>query len=78
MTNDGFKNNNGRVATGIGRCVCGKVMYTSRKLAKKAARMYSHHDLTAYQCGEFWHLGHLPPVIARGHVPRDNATRSYQ
>lgn len=50
---------------GYATCVCGKILYKSRKDAKRLAR-YRHpgkKGLSAYYCpyGNGWHYGHLPP-----------------
>ena len=48
-------------------CVCGKHGYTSRALARKAAKVkHPGEHLSAYQCGRYWHLGHLPQAAAHG------------
>jgi hypothetical protein len=53
--------------------VCGKVRFLSRREAKTMAKRYPDSKrLNAYQCGEFWHLGTLPPVIARGNKSRSD------
>lgn len=52
---------------------CGKRGWPTRRAARQAARG-RYADLSAYQCrhgGDLWHLGHLPPVVARGHSPRE-------
>ena len=76
MTADGFRNQGGKLGHGVGRCPCGKIQYVSRKNAKKVARFANLQGLTAYQCGDFWHLGHLPKVVSRGRVSRDKVARS--
>lgn len=46
---------------------CGKVCYLSRKAAKKVLKKKFHGEkMIAYQCGEYWHLGHEPYGIHRG------------
>lgn len=59
----------------IGTCsICGKRCYTSRKLAKRAARSIQGNRgkrMSAYACGQWWHIGHLPDVVRRGKVHRD-------
>ena len=57
---------------GILRCpTCGKWCYLTRKTARQAARRkHPGHHLSAYRCGKFWHLGHLPDDITRGEVDR--------
>lgn len=49
---------------------CGKLRYRSRKRAKAAARSRSYQGINAYQCGDFWHFGHLPKWISDGTVER--------
>lgn len=51
-----------------------KLLYTSKKNAKKAAREHSPggHG-TAYPCPEIehlWHWGHLGPAVSRGSMSR--------
>lgn len=54
----------------VGVCqleTCGKVMYSSRADARKAAKLLFPGDhLTAYQCGDFWHFGHEPLRVLHG------------
>lgn len=60
---------------GGGRCPeDGKVRYLTRSEAKRAARRIKGRDgrLNAYQCGDFWHLGHLPRSVVRGRQTRDD------
>lgn len=46
---------------------CGKRCYGSRKEARRLGRaLYPGESLRAYQCGEFWHIGHTAPWRARG------------
>ena len=48
-------------------CSCGKQGYTTRSLAKRAARTkHPGHHLSVYPCGAFWHLGHLPQAARYG------------
>lgn len=58
----------------IGRCGhCGKYSYLSRAKAKRAVRRLADR-MSAYRCrngGDMWHIGHLPPVVIRGAVSRD-------
>lgn len=55
--------------------VChGKMRYPSRKHAKEAARrLHIGEKLNAYKCGDYWHLGHLPPAITDGRLPRSSS-----
>lgn len=63
------------------RCpTCGKVRYLTRKHARLVARRMKHRSgkdgrLNAYQCGNFWHLGHLPAVVISGESSRDDIPR---
>lgn len=53
---------------------CGKLRWPSRAAAKKAARQMTGRvggRLTAYRCGDYWHLGHPPSLLVRGVVGRD-------
>jgi hypothetical protein len=57
---------------------CGKRRYLSRRDAKTFARISSHHKhrgMTAYRCGDFWHLGHLPAGVKSGRYTRDDLAR---
>lgn len=46
---------------------CGKVRYLYRNHAKRVARLlYPGDHLSAYQCGDYWHLGHPPRRVVRG------------
>lgn len=58
--------------------VCGKQAYRSRRDAKRASRVVNPAaHLAAYRCDTgYWHIGKLPPVIARGNAPREGS-RSY-
>ena len=52
----------------IGTCaVCGKLNYLSRKVARGVAkRRYPGAHVTAYRCGDFWHIGAMPPEVRQG------------
>jgi hypothetical protein len=51
---------------------CGKQCYTSKKNAKDAAKnRHAGDQMNAYECGGFWHYGHLPKGVRRGSVGRD-------
>ena len=62
----------------LGRCgYCGKFIYRSRKVAKKAAdRIHPGAHLRAYECHKAladgvagrWHFGHLPDWVMRGRL----------
>lgn len=51
-----------------GTCpTCGKHKYASRRDAKRAARyLHPQDSMRAYQCGAFYHYGHVPTWMARG------------
>lgn len=50
--------------THIGTCACGKRRYPTRRRAREAARQLHPGDhLSAYQCGDSWHFGHLDPSV---------------
>lgn len=59
----------------VGTCPsCGKHRYDDRKQAKKVARrLYPGEHMSAYQCGTYWHIGHLSPAVKRGRVTRAEA-----
>ncbi|WP_088319885.1 hypothetical protein [Kineosporia sp. R_H_3] len=54
-------------------CQCGKRGYLTRKIAKAMARQM-RNGMSEYQCkvSEKWHIGHLPPEVTRGAVPRQD------
>lgn len=67
------------ISYGATQCpTCGKLRYLTRAHAKRAIRQHQHREgrLSAYRCGEFWHIGHLPRAIARGQASRDDLGRS--
>lgn len=51
----------------IGTCPdCGKWCWTSKKIAKAAAkRNHPGEHLSAYPCGRWWHYGHLDYPVMR-------------
>lgn len=56
-----------------GRCpACGKIRYFTRRGAKAAARRAhpGDHGLRPYQCGTYWHYGHMDPRVARGEITK--------
>jgi hypothetical protein len=55
---------------------CGKLCFRTRKEAKTYQRRYLRADhLNVYKCGDYFHLGHMPYLIARGVVSsRDYAS----
>lgn len=60
----------------FGTCAdCGKRCYPTKADAKAAARQLVHRKggrLSVYQCGSYWHFGHLPTQIRRGDATRDD------
>ncbi|MDG9703738.1 hypothetical protein [Streptomyces sp. DH37] len=60
---------------------CGRRCYTSRKVAKRAARyLYPNRALRAYRCdgGRWWHFGATPDWVRRGEAPNRPPTRQEQ
>jgi len=50
-----------------------KLMYPSRKGARKVARLHPDHKV-AYECSVqdgYYHVGHLPPAVVEGRITRD-------
>ena len=57
---------------------CGRRCYTTRKIARKAARyLYPGQHKRAYRCdgGRWWHFGDTPEWVKRGEEPRVPAAR---
>lgn len=57
----------------VGRCpACGKLSYSDKADAKAARRDMRDPALNVYRCPEsgYWHIGHVPPVVRRGALPR--------
>ena len=55
---------------------CGKVQYPTRKDAKEARRLMKGKGLPqsgvgVYQCGDYWHLGHLSASVRNGRLSRE-------
>lgn len=52
----------------IGTCPKhGKRLYPTRADAKQAAkRLRDGSPLNEYRCGDYWHIGTLPPEVRRG------------
>lgn len=49
----------------------GKQTYATKGDARRAARQYHPGDrLSPYRCVDGWHLGHLPPAVVAGNLPR--------
>lgn len=52
---------------------CGKRRYPTRRVARRQARrLYPGDRLSAYPCGTFWHVGHLPDSVKAGEETRDS------
>ncbi len=49
---------------------CRKKTYWSRRQARSAARVVDS-SMSAYPCGPFWHVGHLPKSVVVGRETRD-------
>ena len=50
---------------------CGKKRWQSKADAKAMAkRTPGGHELSAYRCGNYWHLGHIPTVVKHGDATR--------
>lgn len=62
-----------RTAYAMGWCpVHGKLLYQSRKVAKKAAVKHPSHK-NEFRCSEnqaMWHIGELPAVVIQGEMTR--------
>jgi hypothetical protein len=57
---------------------CGKRAYTSRKIARKAARETPNRGpaMREYRCPaneSLWHNGHVTSIVRRGIVPASSA-----
>lgn len=55
---------------------CGKIQYPTRKDAKEARRLMKGKGLSqsgvgVYQCGDYWHLGHLSASVRAGRLSRE-------
>lgn len=63
------------------RCpTCGKLRFISRSAAKRGIRQMrgagrGRGQLNAYQCGDFWHIGNLPPSVSAGDESRADLRR---
>ena len=64
----------------IGTCPdCGKARWRTRRQAVQAAqRIYPGQHMSPYQCGDFWHLGHLPRIVRSGDLARDDLVSTRQ
>jgi hypothetical protein len=56
---------------GARNLTCTKICYSSRKVARKAARLVPGHHLRPYRCEDHWHLGHLRPDVLYGEKTAD-------
>jgi hypothetical protein len=58
-------------------CRCGKKQYSTRKSAKRAAKKaFPAEHLSAYPCGNGWHIGHLPGRVIAGDKDRNDIVRA--
>ena len=55
----------------VGTCPdCRKYQFETRRAARRAARsLYPGDVMRAYQCGQWWHIGHTPAAVRRGERP---------
>ena len=63
--------------TFVGTCnYCGKRCFRSRKDAKTYAKTKNPTaHWSVYQCGEYWHFGHMPKPIQSGKMSRSTYGR---
>lgn len=57
---------------------CGKERYLTRRQAKAAVKRMANlgnGHCSAYECGGFWHIGHMPRHVVRGIAAREPARR---
>lgn len=59
----------------VGTCSCGKQSFVTRKAARAYMKKWNppkgpYEYMSTYRCGEYWHYGHTPYEIARGHRGR--------
>lgn len=61
----------------VGRCpVCGKSRFFTKLAARRfARRVLPGETLNVYECGGFWHLGHLPSTVRRGMTARSELSQ---
>jgi len=56
----------------VGQCpACGKNMYRTRREARNSRKRNPREKINAYPCGDYWHVGHLPPNVRAGIVGRE-------
>lgn len=55
----------------LGHCrVCGRVRYSTKKIAKAAARqLHPGRHQRAFQCSDYWHIAPAEPISIRGARP---------
>src|SRR6185295_17658098 len=56
---------------GVHNLTCMKLCFKSRKVARRAARLFHGEHKTPYRCGDHWHVGGLSPAVIRGRMSRD-------
>lgn len=50
---------------------CGKRAFLSKHEARKARKgLPRHGGMSVYECGGYFHIGHLPHAVRRGRVTR--------
>lgn len=63
----------------IGSCEsCGKLSYTTKKIARQAARKLKGGHMNAYPCPvseKLWHVGHLSKYVIDGNASRRDIYR---
>lgn len=62
-------------STSVGVCRCGKHAFTTKAAAKAVIGRIRRREgkLHAYRCDHderYWHIGHMPALVARGEVQR--------
>lgn len=55
---------------GVHNLTCEKICFKSRKVAKRAARLFHGEHKTPYECGDHWHVGRLRPEVLSGKKTR--------
>lgn len=64
----------GRIQPFAPRCPAAKNGFLSRDEAARWMRQVGLTDLKPYRCNhpdcDYWHLGHLPPIVKTGRLPR--------
>jgi len=69
----GSKKNSSVMPYSVGSCPkCGKQCFTSRKAARAHWRKrLPQEQMSVYQCGQYFHYGHMPYSVQRGLTPRN-------